>query len=84
MIPRLTSGRPSLANVLAVRSEHASASSSPPPSAKPLIHAIEGLAQLSRRANTCWPKSERLRLQRLHLGELVDVAPATKASRPRR
>src|SRR5204863_31732 len=47
MIARLTSVRPSVAFSAAMRMSHASASSRPPPSAKPLIAAMIGCAQRS-------------------------------------
>ena len=43
IIPRETSGRPTLAPSTATRISHASASSQPPPKAKPLMAAITGL-----------------------------------------
>jgi len=48
-MPILTSGCPSLALELAMRRVQASASSQPPPRAKPLMQAITGLPQFSIR-----------------------------------
>src|SRR5215212_3172165 len=55
MIPSFTSGRPNCAFSLAMRRWHASASSHPPPSAKPFTAAITGLRDSSMRRNTCCP-----------------------------
>ena len=59
--PSLTSGCPSLRVSAAKRTVQAMASSSPPPSAKPLIAATEGLPIVSRRRKTRCPRSANSR-----------------------
>ena len=55
IMPRETSGNPSLAPSTATRMSQASASSQPPPRAKPLMAAITGL--LRRAINSVSPTS---------------------------
>src|SRR5882672_1028808 len=83
MMPSETSGNPKRAVFEAVRSVQASASSQPPPSAKPLIIAIVGLPIFSRRANTCWPKNatDFASSARIFASSLMS-APAMKAFSP--
>ena len=84
MMPSETSGRPKRAVFEAVRSVQASASSQPPPSAKPLTIAIEGLVMRSRRPKTCWPKKASS-LAAIAFGIATSSlmsAPATKAFSP--
>src|ERR1700730_4010965 len=59
MIPSFTSGCASLAVLLAIRIVQESASSQPPPRAKPLIAQIEGFPIVSSRWNTPWPNWEK-------------------------
>ena len=83
MIPRLTSGWPNLARSDAIRIEHAIASSHPPPSAKPLTAAIEGLPMVSSRLNTPWPRSAISRpLSASFLTSSEISAPAANAFSP--
>src|SRR5258705_9103308 len=83
MMPSETSGRPSFAFVDAVRSVHASASSHPPPSAKPLTIATDGFVIFSRRAKTCWPEKARsFAAKGCILASSLMSAPATKAFSP--
>ncbi len=57
-MPNFTSGCPSIAFSDANRTVHAIASSSPPPSAYPLIAATIGFGDCSNRRNNCCPRQE--------------------------
>src|SRR2546422_2625627 len=82
-MPSFTSGWPNLASSLGMRRWQPTASSPPPPSAKPFTAAITGLPHVSSRRSTAWPRSARaLPSNGPCLARSPMSAPATKALGP--
>src|SRR5699024_6935931 len=82
MRPRPTAGRPSRAPDAATRRAQASATSSPPPNAKPFSAAIVGTGREASELRTSWPESEASRPANTSPPSAVNSlmsAPATKA-----
>jgi hypothetical protein len=83
MMPSVTSGSPITALAEAVRRWQASASSKPPPKAKPFMAATTGLGQLSTVFISFWPRSASGRAcSGVCLASSPMSAPATKAFSP--
>src|SRR5208282_2757492 len=82
-IPRCTSGCPSFAFSLARRMVQARASSHPPPSANPLMHAITGLPRISIKSSTACPRCAYSLPETASCFASSPIsAPATKAFSP--
>src|SRR5690625_2828636 len=82
MRPSPTSGRPRRAPSAAMRRSHASATSRPPPKAKPFTAAIVGTGSAARALRTSWPERAASRPANASLPRRVNSlmsAPATKA-----
>ncbi len=82
-MPRLTSGWPNTAFSDATTKSHASASSQPPPSAKPFTSAITGNGAISSARSVSWPLSAKSRIASIGIALIAAMsAPATKARSP--
>ena len=83
MMPSPTSGSPSFALSDAKRMWQASASSHPPPSAKPLIAAMTGFPRVSISRSAAWPSLEDASpWSGVITASSLMSAPATKAFSP--
>ncbi len=83
MSPRFISGCPKRAFSLAMIRSHASASSRPPPSAKPLTAAITGIGRSSKLSITRWPRREKSSPSAADIFDIAAIsAPATNARSP--
>ncbi len=79
-MPSLTSGCPNRARSDATRMWQASASSQPPPRAKPFTAATIGFWSRSKREKTAWPRVQKRRPADGSRREISSMsAPATKA-----
>src|SRR5664279_21647 len=83
MMPRFTSGWPSRAVFDATRSVQASATSQPPPSAKPFTAAITGLPRVSIVSRSACPFRAKARAETgVNVRKIVTSAPAMNAFSP--
>src|ERR1035438_9565208 len=83
MMPRFTSGWPSRAVFDATRSVQASATSQPPPSAKPFTAGITGLPRVSIVSRSACPFRAKARAETgVNVRKIVTSAPAMNAFSP--